>query len=47
MVVPLHIEAVLPVLTVGVGFTTIVAVMLLPAQFVGPGPVGVIVNVTV
>jgi hypothetical protein len=46
LALPLHIACGLAEPT-GVGFTVIVAVILLPTQKVGPGPVGVIVKVTV
>ena len=46
--VPEHILVVpVGVISLGVGFTTTVAVIELPTQKVGVGPVGVIVNVTV
>ena len=45
--IPLQVEAVAELVTVGVGFTTIVAVIAEPTQFDGAGPVGVIVKVTV
>ena len=47
MFAPLQIDTFDPALFTGCGFTSIVAVIELPTQKVGVGPVGVIVKVTV